>query len=100
MREQNDWRRCEAMGRLSLAPSDAKDITGTIDELIKVDPHEKELQYVSFECFDDVTGQTLDKRMAEEARKLEMQFFKNMKVYDRVPRWMAARDGCKVTTTK
>ena len=33
--------------------------------------------------------------MAEEARKLEMQFFKNMKVYDKVPRWMAARDGCK-----
>ena len=29
-----------------------------------------------------------------------MQFFRNMKVYDKVPRWMATRDGCKVITTK
>ena len=29
-----------------------------------------------------------------------MQFFRNMKVCDNVPRWMAARDGCKVITTK
>ena len=29
-----------------------------------------------------------------------MQLFRNMKVYDKVPRWMAARDGCKVITTK
>ena len=38
--------------------------------------------------------------MAVEARKLEMQFFSNMKVYDKMRRWMAARDGCKVITTK
>ena len=47
-----------------------------------------------------MTEQTLDKIMAVEARKLEMQFFKNMKVYDKEPRWTAARDGCKVITTK
>ena len=29
-----------------------------------------------------------------------MQFFRNMKVCDKVPRWMVARDGCKVSTTK
>ena len=38
--------------------------------------------------------------MAVEARKLETQFFRNMKVHDKVPRWMAARDGCKAITTK
>ena len=38
--------------------------------------------------------------MAVVARKLEMQFFRNMKENDKVPRWMAARDGCKVITTK
>ena len=38
--------------------------------------------------------------MAVVARKLEMQFFRSMKVHDTVPRWMAARDGCKVITTK
>ena len=49
---------------------------------------------------DDVTGQSRDKTMAREARKLEMQFFRNVKVYDKVPRWMAARDGRKVFTTR
>ena len=80
-----------ALGRLSLGPSKAQDITGTINELTKVDPHEQELLYDTFEFFDDVTGQTLDKKMAVEARKLEMQFFRNMTVYDKVPRWTVAR---------
>ena len=31
------------LGRLSLGPSEAKNITGTINELTKVDPHEQEL---------------------------------------------------------
>ena len=88
------------LGGPPLGPSEAKDITGTINELTMVDPHEQELLYDTFEFFDDVTGQTLDKKMSVEARKLEMQFFRNMKVYDKVPRWMAARDGCKVITTK
>ena len=54
----------------------------------------------NFEFFDDVTGQTVDTKMAVEARKSEMQFFRNMKVCDKVPRWMAERDCCKVITTK
>ena len=65
-----------------------------------MDPHEQELSNDPFKFFDDVTGQTLDQKRAVEARKLEMQLFRNMKVYDKVPRWMAARDGCKVITTK
>ena len=84
------------LGRLSLRLSEVKDITGTINELTKVDPHEQELSYDPVEFFDDVTGQTLHKKTAVEARKLEMQFFRNMKVYDEVPRWTAARDGCEV----
>ena len=96
MKEKNSG----VLGRLSLRPSEAKDIPGTINELTQVDPHEQERSYDPFEFFDDVTGQTLDKKMAVEARKLEMQFLRNMKVYDKVPRWMAARDGCKVITTK
>ena len=101
MKEKNNLDNTSGvLGRLSLGPSEAKDITGTINELTKVDPHEQELLFDPFEFFDDVTGQTLDKKMAVEARKLEMQFFRNMKVYDKVTRWMAARDGCKVITTK
>ena len=56
--------------------------------------------YDPYEFFNDVTGQSLDKKMAREAGKLEMQFFRNMKVYDKVPRGMAARDGCNVITTR
>ena len=89
---QHIWHSGQA---IALQPSEAKDITGTINELTNVDPHEEELLYDPFELFDDVTGQTLDK-----AKKLEMQLFRKMKVYDKVPRWMAARDGCKVITTK
>ena len=51
-----------------------------------------------YEFFDDVTGQSLNQKMAREARKLVMQLFRNMKVYDKVPRRMAAQDGCKVIT--
>ena len=83
-----------------LGPSEAKDITGMINQVVKVDRHEKQLLYDPFEFLDDVTGQTLDKTMAVEARKLEMLFFRSRKVYDKVPKWMAARDGCKVFTTK
>ena len=56
--------------------------------------------YDQYDFFDDVTGQELDKELATEARKLEMKFFRDMKVYEKVPRWHAARDGCKVITTR
>ena len=62
-----------------------------------MDPNEKELSYDPFEFIDAVTGQTLFKRIEVEA---EMQFFRNMKVHDKVPQWLAARDGCKVITTR
>ena len=38
--------------------------------------------------------------MTTVPRKFEMQFFRNMKVLDKVPRWMATRDSCKVMTTR
>ena len=37
---------------------------------------------------DDVSGVELDPKMVREARKVEMTFFKKMKVYTRVPRAM------------
>ena len=101
MKEKNNLDNTSSvLGRLSLGPSEAKDITGTINKLAEVDPHEQELSYDPFEFFNEMTGHTFDKKMAVEARKLEMQFFGNMKAYDKVPRWMAARDGCNVITTK
>ena len=79
MKEKNNLdNTSRVLGRLPLGPSEAKDITGTIKELTKVDPHEQKLLYDPFAFFDDVTGQTLDTKMAVEARKLEMQYFSHL----------------------
>ena len=50
--------------------------------------------------FDDVTWKELNYKMAVEARKLEMAFFRKMKVYTKVPRSEAHIKGCKVISTK
>jgi hypothetical protein len=90
------------LGKLSLGPAEAKDVTMAINELMKADPHkdENETLYDPYDFFDDVTGHDLDRDMATAARQLEMKFFKKMKVYEKLPRWMAARDRCKVITTR
>ena len=44
MKEKNNLNKTSGvLGRISLGPSEAKDITRTINELTKVDPHEQEL---------------------------------------------------------
>ena len=59
MKEKNNFDNTSGvLGRLSLGRSEAKDITGTINELTKVDQHEQVLLHDPFEFFDDVTGQT------------------------------------------
>ena len=42
--------------------------------------------YANFNFFDGITGQPLNQKMAVEARKLEMDFFRWMNVYDKVTR--------------
>ena len=42
------------LGRLSLGPTEARDITQTINELSQVDPHDKDMLYDPYEFFDDV----------------------------------------------
>ena len=58
-------------------------------------PHED--LYDGYDCVDDTTGKHLDHGLAAEARKLEIDFFKNIKVYEKVPRCMAR--GHKVLST-
>ena len=81
----------------------AEDITGEINALLD-SPHmeEDEAQgiYDEFLFFDDLTGKELERNLAIEARKLEMAFFRKMKVYKKVPRWKAQNANCKVITTK
>ena len=80
----------------------ARDITNTINNMNK-DPHdakEDSKWYEDFDFVDDVTGGKLNHKFAVQARKLEMEFFRRTKVYDKVPRWMAKQTGGKIITTR
>ena len=77
-----------------------QDVTGAINVLTKADPHAKDELYQDFEFIDDVSGRVLDHELAVKARKLEMDFFRKMRVYDKVPRAVSTRDGCRVISTK
>ena len=52
------------------------------------------------EFYDDVHGKPFNKDMAIRARKLEMDFFKRMKVYTKVDRSEATLLTATVITTK
>ena len=81
--------------------SKSKNITSVINQLmLEADPHVLDELYAEFDFCDDITGKALDHTMAVAARKLEMSFFRKMKVYEKVPRWHAKRDGCRVITTR
>ena len=77
------------------------DVTKEINALMALEmptPHDD--IYKSFDFVDDITGRPLDHKLASEARKLEMDFFKRMRVYEKVLRWKAREDGGKVVTTR
>ena len=54
--------------------------------------------YEDFDFVDDVSNKFLDKHKAIEARRLEIEFFRKMMVYEKVPRHFA--HGRKVITTR
>ena len=80
------------------------DVTKEINALMAMEmptPHEDlEDLYEEFDFIDDVTGKPLDHELASEARRLEIEFFRNMKVYEKVARWRAQEAGGKVVTTR
>ena len=49
---------------------------------------------------DDVTGEPLDPQLVREARKLEIQYVHDMKLYHKVPRSECIKAGCKAITTR
>ena len=71
-----------------------------IHKLDMAHPHDKDDLYREYDFVEDTSGRVLDHKLAVEARKLEMEFFRKMKVYDEVPRASAAADGCKVISTR
>ena len=86
------------------------DVSEVMKDLMNLEmpnPHETEEEeqqryrdlYEGMEFIDDVhAGNTLDKEKVMKARRLEIEFFQKMKVYEKVPRWKA--QGKKVITTR
>ena len=97
-------------GRTRMKEVKPMDITELMNNLMNLErptPHETEEEekerysrlYEDLQFIDDVhTGTILDKEAVIEARILEIDFFKRMKVYEKVPRWMSK--GKKVISTR
>ena len=49
---------------------------------------------------DDVSGSQLDPKMVIQARRTELEFFRRMRVYEKVPRWKAQRLNKKIIQTR
>ena len=80
---------------------DVKDVTEALDALTAAEypsPHDD--IYEEYDFVDDTTGKVLDHEQAAKARRLEMDFFRKKKVYEKVPRKMAEELGAKVVTTR
>lgn len=78
-------------------------ITNAIEDEGKP-PHDDtenyEWLYQRREFYNDITGEYLDKKRAIDARELEIDFFRKMKVYSKVPREVAKSMKAKVITTR
>lgn len=104
MREKNKTSECSGLlERISAIDAEVTDITEEINALMP-HPHKDEEEavqmYQEFDFIDDVSGKPLQHALAIKARKLEMEFFRKMHVYEKVPRWHAREAGCKVITTR
>ena len=81
---------------LAMAPNASE-----TQEKFEVPEHEKEADYMRYlynegEFVDDLTGRDLSKELVIKARMLELKFFRDLEVYNKVPR----RPGVKTITTK
>ena len=90
------------------------DITEDMEKIMQVipqgpsqpSPHDAEQQdahdclYDNVHFFDDLTGHKLEKERAIAARKLEIEFFRKMGVYTKVPRGEAVGGGHKIISTR
>ena len=52
------------------------------------------------EAWDDVTGKELKPEKVKAARQEEVQYIRNMKLYNKVPRAQARQLGAKVITVR
>ena len=73
-----------------------KELNALMNSMNKLETIED--MYDEYEFFDDVLNKPLDKEEAIKARRLEIDFFRTRKVYEKVPRHLAA--GHKIISTK
>ena len=52
------------------------------------------------EAWDDVTGERLDPREVLKARRIEMQYIRSKKVWDKIRRDEAIKKGIKIIKTR
>ena len=71
-----------------------QDVTGVINKLETAAPSGKDYLHQEY----DVSGRVLEHGL--DTRNLDMEFFQKMKDYEKVPRKAAARDVCRVISTK
>ena len=57
-----------------------------VRSLVESDIQRRDELYGRFEFYDDITLKPLNHKLAVQARKLDIEFFSKMKVYDRVLR--------------
>lgn len=85
-----------------MARSHVMNITKIIESMST--PHEAvdpwEIIYRDISCYDDVNGNQIKQKMAITERKLEMELFKKMKVYNEVSRREALANGQKIISTR
>ena len=70
------------------------------EEILQGELHSLYVQNGLEGAFDDVSGTHLDPSLVRAGRELEMKYFKDMKVYDRVPRSDQAKTGGKIIGTE
>ena len=87
---------------MTKAESDAHSPTPA--DINKGTPHPHDIDYHhlyhGMGFYDDVHGESLEKELAIQARKLEMDFFRRMQVYSKVDRSVAKHLGAKVITPR
>ena len=93
MRERNGCRQIlGCLGKMARGDEEAIDVTKELNALMQ-SPHDEEQIYDQFDFIDDVSGRVLDRDLAIAARKLEMSFFRQKGVYEKVPRTDATMGG-------
>ena len=104
--ELNDPLKYAAKDKECHKPMLISQIMQTVMEMGKCSPHETEesekrrwqAMYRDMEFYDDVKGAWLDKEEVVKARRLELEFFRNMGVYKKVA--AAEARGHKIITTR